>query len=95
MDEEALSQLPTQPAHYMASVAEEEQPERRAVLPVEPLLEIAKTLWDPTLTHDISNETRDNWSSSFGKEYRTPSSKQASNDQGKEEALQILDFGIT
>eukprot|EP00961_Rhodomonas_salina_P094221 1267605-Rhodomonas_salina.1 len=57
MDEEALSQLPTQPARSMESVVEEEQPERRAVL--ELLLEIAKTLWDPTLTHDNSYITRD------------------------------------
>ena len=41
----------------MESVVEEEQPERRAVL--EQLLEIAKTLWDPTLTRDNSDITRD------------------------------------
>eukprot|EP00961_Rhodomonas_salina_P085758 1151844-Rhodomonas_salina.1 len=57
MDEEALSQLPTQPAQDMASVVEEEQPERRIV--TEPLREIAKTLWDPTLSRDNSDITRD------------------------------------
>eukprot|EP00961_Rhodomonas_salina_P013540 181490-Rhodomonas_salina.1 len=41
----------------MESVVEEEQPERRAVL--EPLREIAKTVWDPTLTRDNSDTTCD------------------------------------
>eukprot|EP00961_Rhodomonas_salina_P150616 2028601-Rhodomonas_salina.1 len=57
MDKEALSQLPTQPANTMASANEIKTPERQTVL--EPLHKIAKTLWDPTLSRDNSDITRD------------------------------------
>eukprot|EP00961_Rhodomonas_salina_P153129 2061737-Rhodomonas_salina.2 len=58
MDEEELSQLPTQPANTMES--EIEQDDRQRTDPVtEPLREIAKTLWDPTLLRDNSDITRD------------------------------------
>eukprot|EP00961_Rhodomonas_salina_P050145 673610-Rhodomonas_salina.1 len=58
MDEEALLQLQTQPANNMES--EIEQDDRQRMNPVtEPLREIAKTLWDPTLSHENSEVARD------------------------------------
>eukprot|EP00961_Rhodomonas_salina_P158696 2136543-Rhodomonas_salina.1 len=58
MDEEALSQLPTQPVNTIASEAEVEDVQRTQPV-TKPLREMAKSLWDPMLSRDNSDITHD------------------------------------
>eukprot|EP00961_Rhodomonas_salina_P256583 3467238-Rhodomonas_salina.2 len=58
MDEEALSQLQTQPANTIVSDTNEKEVQRTHPV-TKPLREIAKSLWDPTLSRDNSTITHD------------------------------------